>query len=249
MKNILSALFIVSALYSCAESYNIQGSSSLSLLDGSKLYLKAVQGRDLKAIDSCDVVHGKFRFTGLLDTTEMAFLFLDEESLMPIVVERGDIKVRIEDTRKVSGSPLNDILYVFIDEHDRLMNEMSELEHRYNQMILDGIDEPEINRTLSAAASTISHREDSLVTNFVVDNFENILGPFVFVQLMSVPQIEHIWLKAPASFKSQSAVSAFYRDMTSASTQALQDSGAGASASDIDDATIQDILNGNGDDH
>lgn len=249
MKNILSALIIVSALYSCAESYNIQGSSSLSLLDGSKLYLKAMQGRDTKVIDSCDVVHGKFRFTGLLDTTQMAFLFLDDKSLMPIVVERGDIKVRIDDTRKVSGSPLNDILYVFLDEHDRLTNEMEELEHRYNQMILDGIDEVEINRKLTSDASTIAQREDSLVTNFVVDNFENILGPFVFVQLMSVPQIEHIWLKAPDSFKNQTVVSKFYHDITSASIQALQDDHAGTSAQDIDDATIQDILNGNGDNH
>ena len=249
MKNILSALLIVSALYSCAESYNIQGSSSLSLLDGNKLYLKAMEGRDMKTIDSCDVVHGKFRFTGLLDTARMAFLFADDKNLMPIVVERGDIKVRIDDTRKVSGSPLNDILYVFLGEYDRLTNEMDELEHRYNQMILDGMAEYDINRKLNAMASTIMQREDSLVTSFVVDNFENILGPFMFVQLVSVPQIEHIWLKAPDSFKNQTRVSTFYHDMTSASTQALQDNGPGSPSTDIDDATIQDILNGNGDNH
>ena len=80
MKNILYALFVISAFASCAESYTIQGSSSLALLDGNKLYLKAMEGRDMKTLDSCDVVHGKFRFTGLLDTTQMAALFMGEKA-------------------------------------------------------------------------------------------------------------------------------------------------------------------------
>ena len=154
MKNIIYALFIVSALASCSESYTIQGSSSLALMDGSKLYLKVMEGRDLKSIDSCDVVHGKFRFSGMLDTTLMAALFMNEKSLLPIVVERGDIRVRIEDTQqKVSGSPLNEILYVFLDEHKQLDSEMSELDHRYSQMLLEGIDEDTISRQLMAQAA------------------------------------------------------------------------------------------------
>ena len=243
MKNILYSLLLVSAFASCTESYNIQG-SSLTVLDGSKLYLKVMDGKDMRAIDSCDVVHGKFRFAGILDTTQMAFLCIDDKSLMPIVVERGDIKVRIDDTRKVSGSPLNDILYVFLDEHDRLSNEMEELEHRYNQMILEGIDEDEINRKLTSDASTIAQREDSLVTTFVVDNFENILGSFFFRQLYSVPQIEHIWMKAPETFKRQPDISEFYQRMTSTANPALEDNTTSTSAQEIDDATIQDILNG-----
>ena len=247
MKNIFYALFVVSALVSCAESYTIQGSSTLSLLDGNKLYLKAMQGRDLKALDSCDVVHGKFRFAGLLDTTLMAALFMDEKSVMPIVVERGDIKVRIEDTQqKVSGSPLNDVLYSFLDERNQLGSQMEELDHRYSQMLLDGIDEATINQELMAEAAVLAQREDSLVTNFVVDNFENVLGPFVFIQMSSsVPQVEHIWSKAPDTFKRQADVSDFYQKVTDTSHPALHDNTTGStSPQDIDDATIQDILNG-----
>ena len=58
MNKILYALVVVTTLVSCAESYSIQGSSSVSALDGSKLYLKTVSDQELKNLDSCDVVHG-----------------------------------------------------------------------------------------------------------------------------------------------------------------------------------------------
>ena len=95
MNKILYALAIVATLVSCAESYSIQGSSSVSALDGSKLYLKTVNNQELKNLDSCDVVHGKFRFAGLLDTVKLANLYMDDESLMmPVVVEKGEIEIR-----------------------------------------------------------------------------------------------------------------------------------------------------------
>lgn len=248
MKNIFYAFFIVSALASCSESYTIQGSSTLSLLEGSKLYLKKIQGSDIKSLDSCDVIHGNFRFTGLLDTTLMAAVFMNDQMVLPLVVERGDIKVRIEDTQqnKVSGSPLNDVLYNFLDRYNQLRNDLIELSHRESRMLLDGIDEGTINAEISREAATIGQREDSLVTSFVVDNFENVLGPFIFIQMSSsVPQVEHIWSKAPDVFKNQADVSNFYQHVTSVSTSTLHDSTSDSTLpQNIDDATIQDILNG-----
>ena len=48
MRRIFYALIIVCTLVSCAESYSVQGSSSVSALDGSKLYLKAIKDHELK---------------------------------------------------------------------------------------------------------------------------------------------------------------------------------------------------------
>ena len=167
---------------------------------------------------------------------------------MPIVVERGDIKVRIEDAQqKVSGSPLNEVLYTFLDQHNQLQNDLIELGHRESRMLLDGIDEDVINQEITKEWATITQREDSLVTNFVVDNFDNVLGPFIFIQMSSsVPQVEHIWSKAPDEFKQQPNVSDFYQQVTSTNNPALQDNhnSVATSPQDIDDATIQDILNG-----
>ena len=67
MNKILYASVIMALFASCASSYNVTGSSSVSALDGSKLYLKALKEGAVKNLDSCDVVHGEFHFAGLLD--------------------------------------------------------------------------------------------------------------------------------------------------------------------------------------
>ena len=85
MNKILYASVIMALFASCASSYNVTGSSSVSALDGSKLYLKALKEGAVKNLDSCDVVHGEFHFAGLLDSVRMANLFMDDESIMPVV--------------------------------------------------------------------------------------------------------------------------------------------------------------------
>lgn len=219
MNKILYMFVVVAAITSCASSYNVQGSSSISALDGSKLYLKALKNNEVKNIDSCDVVHGEFHFAGLLDTVRMANLFMGDESVMPVVLEEGEIVIKIDNaSQSVSGTPLNDSLYKFIDKHNQLSNRMSELSHRQSQMMLDGIDEEEIDRKLSAEANAIAAEEDELVTKFVVNNFDNVLGPGVFMMITSqyrfpilTPQIEDIMSKATDKFKNDPYVKDYYK--------------------------------------
>ena len=73
-----------------SETYNIQGSSSVSVLDGSKLYLKALMNDELKNIDSCEVVHGSFGFTGKMDSTHIALLSISDNVPPLLVIEKGD---------------------------------------------------------------------------------------------------------------------------------------------------------------
>ena len=222
MNKILYAVIAISTLTSCAESYSVSGSSSISALDGSKLYLKTIKDNELKSIDSCDVVHGKFRFAGLLDTVRMANLFMDDEGIMPVVLEEGEINIRLDKaTQTVHGTPLNDLLYEFIDLHNQLSNQRAELSHKHSQMLLEGIDEDVINRTLISEATTIDKREDSLVTHFIIDNFDNVLGPGVFMMMTSgfrypvlTPQIEEIMSKATDKFKNDPYVKDYYQTAT-----------------------------------
>lgn len=219
MNKILYAICLVAALASCAKSYNVQGSSSVSALDGSKLYLKAVKNGEMKTIDSCDVVHGEFHFTGLLDTICMASLYMDDESIMPLVLEEGNIVIKIGDAiQGVSGTPMNDSLYQFIDKHSQLTNRMTELTHRQSQMLLDGVDEETIDEELSTEAAQIAEEEDLLVTGFIVRNFDNVLGPGIFMMVTSqyrypllTPQIEDIMSKATAKFKNDPYVRDYYQ--------------------------------------
>lgn len=219
MKKVFFLPVVLALITSCASSYNVEGTSSISALDGSKLYLKAIKNNEFKNIDSCDVVHGEFHFTGLLDTVRMASLYMDDESIMPVVLEKGEITIKIDNVRQsVGGTPLNDSLYQFIDKHNRLTNQMNELSHKQSQMLLEGIDEEQINRQLSAEASKIAQEEDQLVMKFIEKNFDNVLGPGVFMMITSqyrypilTPQIEDIMSKATQKFKDDPYVKDYYQ--------------------------------------
>ena len=219
MHKILLAFATMALMASCANSYNVQGSSSISSLDGSKLYLKAVKNNELKSIDSCDIVHGQFHFNGILDTVRMANLFMDDQSIMPVVLEEGEIVIKLDNAaQSLGGTPLNDKLYKFIDKHKQLDNRMSELSHKQSQMMLEGVDELTINEHLNAEAEKIAAEEDKLVTSFIVENFDNVLGPGVFMMITSgfnvpvlTPQIEDIMSKATEKFKNDPYVKEYYQ--------------------------------------
>ena len=219
MHKILFAFATMALMASCAKSYNVQGSSSISSLDGSKLYLKAVKNNELKSIDSCDIVHGQFHFSGILDTVRMANLFMDDQSLMPVVLEEGEIVIKIDNAaQSVGGTPLNDKLYKFIDKHKQLDNRMSELSHKQSQTMPDGAAELTITEKLNAEAAKVAAEEDKLVTSFIVENFDNVLGPGVFMMITSgfnvpvlTPQIEDIMSKATEKFKNDPYVKEYYQ--------------------------------------
>lgn len=219
MKKIFVLPAILALFASCASSYNVEGSSSITALDGSKLYLRAIKNNEFKNIDSCDVVHGEFHFTGLLDTVRMASLYMDDESIMPVVLEKGEITIKLDNARQVvGGTPLNDSLYKFIDKHNQLANQMNELSHKQSQMMLEGIDEAVIDRQLRAEAARIAQEEDQLVMKFVEANFDNVLGPGVFMMITSqyrypilTPQIEDIMSKATKRFKEDPYVKDYYQ--------------------------------------
>ena len=220
-KILYAALVVVTMITACAEQnsemYNIQGTSSVSVLDGSKLYLKVLAGGELKNIDSCEVVHGGFGFTGQYDSIRLAMLSIRDGG-MPIVIEKGDIKVSIDKTgNKVSGTPLNEKLYDYIDKHIQLENLRMELGHKEAQMIFEGIDERTISKKLMAEEDELLVRKDSLETAFILGNMDNVLGPCAF-QMLTInypypqltPQIEEIMGKATDKFKNDPYVKEYY---------------------------------------
>ena len=95
---------------------------------------------------------------------------------------------------------------------------MAELSHRQSQMLLDGVDEDMIDRQLNKEAMEIAAEEDKLVTTFIVNNFDNVLGPGVFMMVTSqyryptlTPQIEDIMSKATEKFKNDPYVHDYYQ--------------------------------------
>lgn len=217
MKKLLFFLFTAAILASCSNSFSIQGTSDVQNLDGRMLYLKAAKGDQLKNIDSCDVVHGQFAFKGSLDTVKVGALFIDDESVMPIVLEDGDIVIQFNTAKQTcTGTPLNDSLATFIEKYNRISNQIADLGHQQSRAIMDGEDMDIVNQKLSEKAALLDEECDKIVTSFIEDNFDNILGPYVFQMVtsnMEIPLtnawIDALMTKATDKFKNDPYVKDF----------------------------------------
>ncbi len=217
-KSLYAITALALALSSCASSYNIQGSSNVPTLDGRMLFLKAYDGEDMSDVDSCDIIHGKFQFRGALDSIKIVTLFMDDMSLVPVVLENGEISIRLDNTQqRVSGTPLNEKLFDFIERYSQLESEYGDLGHMQTQAIMDGDDLGAVNQRIVELAGEIAEREDALVTSFIVENFDNVLGPGVFFMVTAShrypelsPWIEDIMSKATDNFKNDPYVRDYY---------------------------------------
>ena len=218
MNKIFYAFISLLAFTSCANSYDVVGTSNVSTLDGRMLYLKILRNSEFQNVDSCDVVHGQFQFEGKLDSVKMANIFMDDEPVLPLVLESGSITVKLDDTQQVvSGTPLNDKLFGFFKKYQQLQNQQRELVHKHDQAIMNGSDMSIVTRKLNAESISLSEQEDKLVTSFVTDNFDNVLGPGVFFLVtmgnqypMLTPWIEDIMSKATDHFKNDPYVKDYY---------------------------------------
>ncbi|MCD7714116.1 MAG: DUF4369 domain-containing protein [Prevotella sp.] len=217
--SIITVLAGLAAVVSCASSYNIHGSSNISTLDGRMLYLKVLDGDEFRDVDSCDVVHGQFSFHGTYDSVYMANIFMENEQLMPIVVEGGNIKVQVDNADVVvDGSPMNDKLFGFLRQYNQIIGEQADLVHRHDQAIMDGSNMNTVLRELQMEDMRLSMKEDSLVTGFVKENYDNCLGPGVFFLTtigydypLLTPWVEDIMSRATDYFKSNPYVRTYYQ--------------------------------------
>ena len=195
-------------LLSCKSQYLVKGSSNVDELEGKMLTLKVYVDGEMRSIDSTRVVHGRFSFGGSMDSTMLANVFLGDLSLRPIVLEEGEVKLNIGETQQTAtGTPLNDTLSGFIQRKTQLDARMAELPHLESQMVMDGTDYDEIIYELGKQSQQIAIENDQLITRFIRDNYNNVLGPGVFMILTSglphpilTPQIEEILTHATPYF-------------------------------------------------
>lgn len=201
-------LCFMSLFASCTKRYKIEGVSSVSILDGKMLFIKVVSGDKLVNIDSAEVVHGLFQMKGVADSTMLASLYMDEDCIMPLVIERGNIDIQIDHARiSVKGTPLNDCFYEFITKKTSLDDRAYEVEREESRMIMDGKDLETIHSEIEGKRKVIAEEMNDLAKNFIQANYENVLGTGVFIMLcnsmpypMMTPMIKEIVDKAPSSF-------------------------------------------------
>lgn len=214
---ILVYVAAVALITSCANKYNITGSSLLDLNDGTVVFLRYNDSGIDKTLDSCKLVHGNFKMSGNVDSTMVAMLDM-EHFQVPVVLEEGEIAISSNNqTIMITGTELNDRMYAFLSSRDSLLMLLAELPNRESQMVFDGYDHDDILRQLGEEEVVIRRDIDKLETSFITANFDNVLGVSWFVRLCesayeahgyatTTPQIDEIYGLAPESFRNHPEV-------------------------------------------
>lgn len=217
VNRILPLMLLLVLFASCSRKYKIEGVSSVTSLDGKMLLFKALQNGQWVTIDSAEVVHGLFSTSGPSDSVMMVTLYMNDEGIMPLVLEDGKIEVSISNTQLTAkGTPLNNALYEFIDKRNKLELKIEELERKEARMVLDGVALEDIHQQLTKEGEVLVKEMNDYVKEFISANYENVLGPSVFMMMCSTlpypvmtPEVEDIIRTAPQSFKNSPMVREF----------------------------------------
>ncbi len=228
MKHLFSVLLALSVmLQSCSDKYSISGTSSQNMLDGKVAYIKQMGDSCFVAIDSCKVVHGQFRMSGILDSIMCVSLFMGNDHCIPIVLEHGDISIRfVNSSITIGGTPLNNALYSFLTTRDSLFLQLAELPERESSMILEGYDIDYIEQTMIRKTQEFHRAIDRLETKFITNNFNNVLGVTWFMHLCNdahrqygypttTPQIDEIYGLAPEHFRCDPQIDSYMQRVNS----------------------------------
>lgn len=146
---------------------------------------------------------------GKVDSTMIGMLYMADESIMPLVIEKGKIKIDINNSGvTIKGTPLNEKFNDFVVKKNSLDDQAYEVERLESRMIMDGKNPLEIQQEITAQRKALSGKMDSLAINFIEDNYENVLGPGLFIMICNglpypvlTPMMEQILKNAPESFK------------------------------------------------
>lgn len=217
MNRLLLLLSALVSVVACSPNYQIEGTTSINRLDGKMLFIKCIQNNEWQTVDSAEIVHGMFTMKGAVDSINFVYLFMNDENIMPLVIEKGNINVSIGyDNVEAKGTPLNDALYGFIKQKNSLELREDEAERKRARMILEGYNINEANEIIDKELASLSDETERYIKTFISQNYENVLGPNVFALLCSslpypimTPMIEDILNGAPVSFTRHRLVKEF----------------------------------------
>lgn len=219
-------LLLVTALLvmtSCTK-YSISGSSELQNVDGRMLYLKylPIAEDNPVSIDSCDVVHGKFKFSGALDSVRVVVLCLDNNPIVPVVLEDGEVSVNLNDQyMSCKGTALNDSLTALRVRLKQLEAQAADKVKAINDNFYKAYTQGEVDENTKTQVEIEEQKvnmeynmaQEQICTSFIERNFDNCLGSYVFQMLtpyerpIMEPWIEALLIKATETFKNDPYVS------------------------------------------
>jgi len=183
----------------CRHTYHIDGEVEMYGYEGERLSLIAFDGRRFHTVDSCNVHHGVFTMEGHADSVILAVLYHNMRPIMPVFIERGDIKVYMKDTELLAeGTRQNNLLYTFLKKKADYDNRFEDLMQRRTVFDMWSGDD--------SISSVVKETED-YIFSFVSHHYNEPAGLSVFSMMCNAqphneltPLLKRILDEAPKSF-------------------------------------------------
>lgn len=220
MKYIIRTLFLSIIFSSCNGGYSIKFTSNKNeIAENQTVYLKELVDDKWICIDSTIIKENSFEFVGEIKEPKIVNIYIEEYSIMPVVIERGEINIKHRNNNLIAeGTKLNNELYNFIGKRNAIENALRNLYKTEIKMSFEGEDPEYIREVISHKDDSLTKEKETLIKDFFKDNYTNILGPNVFImlsQLLPYPQVtplmDEVLKEAPKSFKNHPYVKEYLK--------------------------------------
>jgi peroxiredoxin len=186
MKKLFYLATVVAMLASsCSNKNELVGKLSNSDCDGKTVYLLAMKDYDSRVdpIDSAVITGGQFRFD-LKDNVPglpLAYLVIKDAPRniangITFAYEKGSVKVDIDSTARVSGTPLNDKVQSLSDKLAPFASKMKELGKK-----MDAATDEAEQQQYYGEIKKLDEEEGTILFGFVKENIKNKLGEYYFL--------------------------------------------------------------------
>jgi len=211
MKKLLYILPVVALLFtSCSDKNVLEGNVTASGAEGKTVYLLSAKDFEsqMVPIDSAVIKNGKFKIN--LDNIDkglgVGYVVFKEpvENVangISVILEEGKIKMTIDSTFKVTGTPLNDKNQQFFDMITDASKKGVEIQKKMQQ----ASDETE-RQTYMDEMDKLSTESNATLFQFIKENMSNQMGEFYFrqfIQAFNLEQFEELLSVARPEYKQQ----------------------------------------------
>lgn len=181
----------------CEKKYTIIGELGRSSLNGSTVALYSLSAH--KPICDTVVVDGKFEFTGSIDSDDVAFITVGSLRI-PVVLEKGNIIVNVENGSVVSGTPLNEKMQKVADFNQEINRLYYTTSDSLKAVYKEDIEQFRAELTKYYENSI----KDSILNmndKFIDENKSNVLGAYLYSEFKikdaTVAEIDEFILENP----------------------------------------------------
>ena len=194
MKRFFLLVLVFLSFVACSSNSTFTIKASTDHQEGKKVYLIKIDAANMpQAIDSTQVIEGKFSFTDSIVVPEMHYVYFEKQrENLPVVIEPGEIIINIYKdsmrSSKVSGTKSNEDFTRYMQETSNFYVELNKIqaEIRNAEIIQDSIIASDLNQQFEKMRSKVFDYE----INFMNVNNESYISSLILQRMLMQREIE-----------------------------------------------------------